>query len=299
MTRLDDFLGPLHQGVWEITIEKSSVTEPLDSGWEKSAINVPSPGTIASYRKGQYHVHETDTEWKVHLDRYDPKVHPILHLIDDAPLLLMISGTFVALLLGTREQDASDRESILKDQKNTWQLLVLLGIALCFIGFLIIADPLVTYKNIMEIVVPVIVILLGIAILGNGLRLRSAVSKDNLLLGASVLVSGIVLFYLPLDVWSMIILGILGVWAFASAVLSLRDLISRRPGVPGGFYERLALGVLSLVLAALIFLEPVWVVAILVIILGFIAFLLGIVLVLNGVRLRKRMSREWEHPETG
>jgi hypothetical protein len=69
MTRLDEFLEPLHHGVWEVAVPKDSVTEPLDSGWEKSKINVPSPGTIDSYRKGQYHVHETATEWRVHLDR--------------------------------------------------------------------------------------------------------------------------------------------------------------------------------------------------------------------------------------
>jgi hypothetical protein len=75
MTRLDEFLEPLHHGVWEVVVPNDSVTEPLDSGWEKEKINVASPGTIVSYRKGQYHVHETTTEWRVHLDRHDPKLH--------------------------------------------------------------------------------------------------------------------------------------------------------------------------------------------------------------------------------
>jgi hypothetical protein len=65
MTRLDDFLGPLHEGVWEVVVPKDTVTEPPDTGWKKSGINVPSPGTLASYRKGRYHVHETKTEWRV------------------------------------------------------------------------------------------------------------------------------------------------------------------------------------------------------------------------------------------
>ena len=86
--------------MWEVAIPKESVTVPLDAGWKKSALNVPSPGTIASYRKGQYHVHETKDEWKVHLDRYDPDEHPVMHLLDDAPLLLMIGDTFITLISG-------------------------------------------------------------------------------------------------------------------------------------------------------------------------------------------------------
>ena len=42
-------------------------------------------------------------EWRVHLDRYDPKVHPLLHLVDDAPLLLMISDTFMTPGYGNKE----------------------------------------------------------------------------------------------------------------------------------------------------------------------------------------------------
>jgi len=29
MSNLDEFLGPLHHGVWEVEIPKESVTEPL------------------------------------------------------------------------------------------------------------------------------------------------------------------------------------------------------------------------------------------------------------------------------
>jgi len=92
MTRLDDFLGPLHQGVWEVVVPKQEVTEPLDESWKKSEINVPSPEMVASYRKGQYHTHETKEEWKTHMDRYDPETSPGMHLVDDAPLVLMLWG---------------------------------------------------------------------------------------------------------------------------------------------------------------------------------------------------------------
>ncbi|MDD4255122.1 MAG: hypothetical protein PHP59_07065 [Methanofollis sp.] len=76
MARLDDFLEPLDGGVWEVAVPKEAVTDALDGGWKQSPINVPSPGTLANYRKGNYHLHETATEWRVHHDRYDPKKHP-------------------------------------------------------------------------------------------------------------------------------------------------------------------------------------------------------------------------------
>jgi uncharacterized membrane protein HdeD (DUF308 family) len=291
MTRLDEFLEPLHHGVWEVVVPKDSVTEPLDSGWEKSQINIPSPGTIDSYRKGQYHVHETATEWRVHLDRYDPKIHPILHLIDDAPLVMMISGTFTALLMGGRMSKDTDEESVLEDQRTAWQVLILLGFVLALVGFLIISDPLMTYRGIFTILIPFTITAVGIIIIGNGIRgkKRKRSTKGSIFLGICVVVIGIISFELPLEVWSVILLAILGLWAFSSAIVSVRDLIAGRPGVPGGFYQRLILGILSLVLALLILVEPVAVVAILVVVLGLIALLGGVVLMVDGVKLRKRM----------
>ena len=70
MAVIEDFLQPLHEGIWEVTIPRTLVTEPFGSGWVRSRINIPTPGTIDSYRNGQYHLHETSTEFRVHLDRY-------------------------------------------------------------------------------------------------------------------------------------------------------------------------------------------------------------------------------------
>ena len=128
MAKLDDFLAPLSQGVWEVVIPKDTVTEPLDTGWVKSGINVPSPGTIACYRKARFHVHETKTQWRVHLDRYDPKVHPFLHLVDDAPLVLMISDTFMTLVMNTRRTEIKNTAHLLKTQGFIWQEQVFSGL---------------------------------------------------------------------------------------------------------------------------------------------------------------------------
>ena len=148
-------------------VPKESVTEPLDAGWVKSPINVPNPGTIASYRKGQFHVHEQQAEWHVHLDNHDPKVHPYLHLIDDAPLLLMIGDTVITLIAGTRKKTGNEKE-ILEDQKRSWKEQVLIGVLLMLVGIFIVVNPMLSFKGLMNLMVPLAIISLGIITAGRG-----------------------------------------------------------------------------------------------------------------------------------
>jgi uncharacterized membrane protein HdeD (DUF308 family) len=67
-----------------------------------------------------------------------------------------------------------------------------------------------------------------------------------------------------------------------------------RAAVPEGYLKWLLIGVSSLLLAVLILVMPYHTVALLTIIIGALALLLGITLVVNGVRLRHRM-----HPRKG
>jgi uncharacterized membrane protein HdeD (DUF308 family) len=293
VTRLDDFLAPLHQGVWEVEVPKESVTEPLDPGWEKSSVNIPSQGTIASYRKGQYHVHETTDEWRVHLDRYDPKDHPVLHLVDDAPLLLMIGDTVVALAQDTQRGKVRDTDTILEEQNRSWQLQVLIGVALLLGGIYIIANPLSFYQGLIRLAVPLLIIVLGIMLVTRGVTFRpvALISAYYLILGILVVLIGIVSFFLPIAVWSTVILGIVTLWGFGSAYMALRRVAHGRAAVPDGFYKWLLIGILSLLLAVLILVLPNHTVALIMIVIGILALLLGTTLVVNGVRLRR-----WMHP---
>jgi uncharacterized membrane protein HdeD (DUF308 family) len=291
VARLDDFLAPLHQGVWEVVVPKESVTEPLDPAWEKSSVNVPSPGTIASYRKGQYHVHETMDEWRVHLDRYDPKDHPLLHLVDDAPLLLMIGGTVVALTQDTRRGKVRDTDTILEEQNRSWQLQLLIGVALLLVGVFIISNPLSFYQGLIRLAVPLLIIVLGSMLVTRGATFRppALISSYYLVLGILVVLIGIISFYLPIAVWSTVILGIVTLWGFGSAYMALRRVAHGRAAVPEGYVKWLLIGVFSLLLAVLILVMPHHTVALIMIVVGALALLLGITLIVNGVRLRQRM----------
>ena len=268
---------------------KGSFTEPLDSGWVKSPINVPSPGTLASYRKGQYHAHEQQTEWHVHLDNYDPKVHPYLHLVDDAPLLLMIGDTVVTLIAGTRKKTGNEKE-ILEDQKRSWKEQVLIGILLMLVGVFIISNPLLTFKGIMQLLVPLAIVGLGIITSWHGIESSPLrVLPGGLLYrGIGIIIAGIIAFYLPLGLWVVVILGILALWMFASAVILLARARKGRAAIPEGFTSRLVIAILSFVLGVFILLDPKSMLQVLLVIVGAIASLLGLMLLVNGIRLRKQ-----------
>jgi uncharacterized membrane protein HdeD (DUF308 family) len=276
--------------VWEVVVPKESVDAPLDNSWIRSPINVPSPGTVASYRKGHYHVHETANEWRVHWDRYDPKEKPLLHLLDDAPLLLMVSGTFVALLMNVRK--GSDTAAILKHQRHAWQLLLLLGISLVFIGMVVVVQPFFTFSAIILLLIPLALLILGFTIQVKGIRFSpfEVISGWGIITGFCLVVIGIVSFFLPVAVWGQVVLLILALWGFGSAYMSLRRVIKGREAVPDGFYKWLAIGILSLVLSLLIFVIPKFIVNILMMMLGLVALVFGIMLVVNALRLKKKLT---------
>lgn len=291
VSRLDEFLGPLHHGLWEVIVPKESVTGPLDSGWEISAINVPSPRTLASYRKGQYHAHETKTEWKVHLDRHDPKHHPVLHLIDDAPLLLMIGDTFGTLITNAR-QKTGEEQKILAGQIKAWHDLVLIGLFCIFVGVFIIRVPWLSFKGITLIFLPLAIFGLGAFTIWKSVSIRPfrILERDLLYRGMAIMLVGIIAFYLPLVVWVAGIVGVFGVWMLASAIVLLGRARKGRAAIPEGFVSRVVIAIISLLLVGLMIIEPKGVVVLLMITVGILAFVLGITLLLNGMLLKGRMQ---------
>lgn len=293
MTKLDDFLEPLSQGIWEVFITKDTVTDPLDPGWRRSAINVPSPGTIASYRKGRFHVHETKTEWRVHLDRYDPEKNPVMHLVDDAPLILMISDTFMTLVMDTQRTGIKNTAEILKTQRFIWQEQVVSGIVLCLVGLFIINNPLNFFRDLFEMIIPLLLICLAAIFIVRPFRSRLPEQYQivDLSRGIGIFCAGILAWLLPLALWVIVILVILALWMIASSVMLLKRVAKGRHAVPEGFYSRMVIGLISLVLAVLLFISPAGILILLMEILGAVTVLLGITLCFNGLRLKTWMMQ--------
>jgi uncharacterized membrane protein HdeD (DUF308 family) len=289
LTRLDDFLEPLERGVFEVIIEKSDVTEPLDEGWEASKINLPSPGTIASCRKGQYHVHETKTEWKVHKDRYDPKDHPLLHLVDDAPLVFMMAGTFNSLLFDTKSSLKKDPFELLEEHKIAWQLLFVTGVFLIILGTILALDPLRWFTGFIKYIVPMVIIGFALFLIWRGFSVQPIriESPKRMMLGFGVLLIGIAAFLInPIWIALMFVL-VIALWAFSSAILSLKRTAKGRLATPEGFYKRLGMGVFSLILAVAVLVLPAAIVSIIMYLLAAMAILIGIALILDSMGLRR------------
>jgi uncharacterized membrane protein HdeD (DUF308 family) len=272
-------------------VPKYSVTEPLDPGWEESKMNIPSPGTVASYRKGQFHAHETSTDWKVHLDNHDPKRHPLLHLIDDAPLLLMIGDTLVTIVAGARKK-TGDEQLILDDQTRTWKTQVVIGLIILIIGLFIISKPVLAFWSTVKIFLPLLMIGLGLFVTLKSVSFEPLQVLDEGLFyrGLIVIGVGLLAFYLPLEVWVHGILVVVFVWMLASSIMLLARARKGRTAIPEGFISRVVIALISLCLIILIVLTPIVFLLLLMLIIGFIIFLIGIVLVVNGLRLKRRME---------
>ena len=298
LTKLDDHLQPLQHGVWEVGVPKEAVTEPLDAGWKRSEINVPSPGTIASYRKARFHAHETKKEWRVHLDRYDPAVHPLLHLADDAPLALMISDTFMTLLLETRRAEIRDTNEILDTQRSIWQEQVVFGLILGLAGLRILRNPVIFFTNTVEMFIPLAMIVLAVIVLVRAFRtgLPEHDRTRELFWGTGICCAGIFSFILPLALWVIGVLALLAAWMIASAVLLLRRVAKGHNAVPEGFYSRMTIGIVSLGAAVLLLISPADILLLLIFILGAVTILLGITVCINGLRLRAWMK---QNPQGG
>lgn len=289
MTTIDDYLEPLHTGVWEVVIPKEDVTDPLSGDWKRSSINVPTPGTIASYRNGHYHVHETKNEWRVHLDRYDPKVHPTLHLIDDAPLFLMIFETMLMLFSEARGR-SNATEDRMKDQQVFLKNGFSFGIFLIFLGSTFLISPKFYYYGIFQVFLPFTVIIVGFIIIGRGISWRPVIRADQkgIVKGGMIVLVGIVLSTFPIILWSIILLTVLCIWMLSSAIMLLNRVRKGKSAVIEGFYSRFAIAVISLILALGNFIIPVEILWLFMMIVGVIIILIGCTLTVTSLKLKER-----------
>ncbi len=285
MAPLIDFLDPLHRGTWEVIVPKEAVTEPLEPAWIRSPINVPSPKTVASYRSGQYHAHETPVDYRVHLDRYDPARNPIMHLVDDAPLILMIYETMETLVVSARDAERRDAGERLVDLRLTGGIRAVLGILLLCLGGLLLLMAYGPLDLVFSLVIPGVVCGAGAVVLLNGLRPRCGNHTKNVLNGLVLIGAGWFLL-ITWELYVVILLVILAAWSLSSAAVTLRRVIRSRDAVPQGLLFTTGLGFSSLVMGWLAFTEPVELLEVLVLVLSIIVLGAGVLLLLDGYGMR-------------
>ncbi|PKL63226.1 MAG: hypothetical protein CVV31_01985 [Methanomicrobiales archaeon HGW-Methanomicrobiales-2] len=287
MSTLESYLGALHQGVFQVVVPKAVVTEPLEPDWKRSAINVPSPDTIASYRKGQYHAHETVSEYRVHMDRYDPEKNPLMHLIDDAPLVLMLHETMETIFVTGKDATRSDPLQRLEDQRVSWKLRMGLGVVLLAMGAVLLI--LAFYETVIffTVILPSLVLLIGLLAIIKGIQQsdRREDAVKNVIQGSMMAGAGVVLFILW-ELYLLLILLILAIWFFSSAVVTLLRVVRERRNLTKGFWYTLGLGVSSLVLGILAITLPEELVELLIFLLAGLVLMAGAFTVLDAYGLR-------------
>ncbi len=287
MSTLESYLDALHRGVFQVVVPKDLVTEPIEPGWKRSAINVPSPGTIASYRKGQYHAHETASEYHVHMDRYDPEKNPIMHLIDDAPLLLMIHETMETIFVTGRDALQRDPLQRLADQQTSWRLRMGLGAVLLAIGAVLLLLAIGETVLFFAVILPSLVLVLGLLTIIEGIRGRDhrEHAGKKIVQGGALVGAGLVLFAFW-ELYLVLILLALMVWFFSSAAVTLLRVVRERRRLTKGFGYTLGLGVSSLALGVLAITLPRELVGILLTLLAGLTLMAGAFTLLDAWGLR-------------
>jgi len=287
LSTLESYLDALHQGVFQVVVPKAVVTEPLEPGWKRSAINVPSPDTIASYRKGQYHAHETVSEYRVHMDRYDPEKNPLMHLIDDAPLVLMIHETMETIFVTGRDATRRDPRQRLADQNMSWKLRMGLGAILLAIGAVLLLLAVGETVLFFTVVLPSLVLILGLLTIVEGVRGRDRKERAGreIARGGMMASAGLVLFVLW-ELYLVLILLVLMVWFFSSAAVTLLRVVRERRRLTTGFWYTLGLGVSSLALGILAITLPAELVEILLALLAGLVLMAGAFTLLDSWGLR-------------
>ncbi|MCE5299117.1 MAG: DUF308 domain-containing protein [Methanoregulaceae archaeon] len=287
MAKLDDFLGPLHQGVWEVIVPRAEVTEPPGPEWKISSLNVPSPETIASYRKGQYHAHETEQDYRIHMDRYDPEKNPIMHLVDDAPLVLMLYDTMDTLVVRAKDAKSADYAGRLADQNLTWKMRMATGAGLMIAGVLLLLFA-IGYPGVFyAILIPLFICAFGVILLIAGFRQRARkeYSRKDLILGVTVLCTGLLMFmFWPFFVF--LLLAVLALWFLSSAYVSLRRVMREKTAIPQGVWITIGMGIGSFVLGVLAFVNPAGLLKLLILLLAVLTLLGAVLSLIDGFGLR-------------
>jgi uncharacterized membrane protein HdeD (DUF308 family) len=299
MPPLMDYLDALHQGVWEVVVPKETVTQPLELAWKRSPINVPTHGTIASYRNGQYHAHETATDFRVHLDRYDPERNPVLHLVDDAPLVLMIYETMETLALSVRDARTADPAERAGDLLSSGRTQVALGVLVLAVGAVLALMAVTSAEYLFSSVFPGLVVVMGLVLVVQGLRLHRRGGRApglTVLKGLALVGAGLLLFAFWI-LYVVVLLLLLAAWFLASAAVTLLRLARTRGRIPQGLPITVGMGIVSLLLGWFALKNPIGLLDLLVMVLALLALLAGAFLVMDGYGMQNAARLIAEGPD--
>jgi uncharacterized membrane protein HdeD (DUF308 family) len=204
----------------------------------------------------------------------------------------MIGETTYMLFSEARGRSTNLNDKI-KNQERFLKNGLIIGFFVILLGLSFIIAPEFLYTSIIGVIIPVIVIVVGLVSIVKAFNwhpVRISDRKDLRNGGIMVLVA-IILWAFPILFWSLILLLILGVWMLLSAIMLLNRVRKGKSAVPEGFYSRLAIAVISLILVVAMFFAPVAILKIFMIIAGVIIILIGCILISATLKLRGRSKK--------
>jgi len=287
MPSIEDFCNDLLQGKKSVDVPKDQVTE-VSSGWYKSKYDLPHHGSHGSLRKGRLHAHDMGDHYSVHLDRVDPKLHGMEHLIVDAPLVFFIWNAFAnvfALIKDSLKEGAEQSADTKNYSESKFAGRLIVGIGLVILGSLVVFDPAIGIVPTTYLITFVLMLLGATTIIEARKSKKGGVQKTNLILGVLALVAG---FVAMLFIWLALVLLIL---FLAYYTLSTASYFLRHPGdVSAEFavkYIPMVIGVLSLILGVLLLIESRLALDIIYTILGVLIIAFGGSRIISAIYLRR------------
>ena len=221
------------------------------------------------------------------MDRYDLERNPLMHLIDDAPLVLMVYETMETILVTAKDATRKDPLQRLADQHMSWKLRMGFGVLLWAIATILLILAFYDVTSFFAVILPSLVLFLGFLTIVRGIRQRRRQehADRDVVRGSLVAVAGIVLFVFW-ELYLVLILLALVIWFFSSAIVTLLRVFRERGNLPNGFWYTLGLGLSSLVLGILAVTLPEELVDLLVILLAGIVLMAGAFMILDAYGLR-------------
>lgn len=89
----------------EIAILKSVLPE-LPFGFEQTYFGDPMGSKRQFRSRSGLHVREYDDRFVIHMDRFDPRSDPMLHLLFDSPETVLAAGTVLRLAKSANNKEA-------------------------------------------------------------------------------------------------------------------------------------------------------------------------------------------------
>lgn len=199
----------------------------------------------------------------------------------------MIFETLETLVVSAKDAKHEDPVARIARLRLSDGMRLVLGCPIAVTGFVLLLLAFGATTLLFEVIIPGLVALTGVFLIVHGLvlRVRREHANKDIVHGLALMAGGILL-YLFWVFYLVLLLLILAAWFLTSAAVTLWRVVRTRGRLPQGFAFTAGLGLASLVLGCLAFVDPEGQVRFLVFVFGIVLLLAGGFLAIDGYDMR-------------